>query len=114
MKVTCLIVDDEPIARQIMERYCAVLPQRQVLASCNNALEAKRLLESRPVDLLFLDIYMPVLDGLVGTARATTATCSCSGTRFSARPKSPGSTPGNTDWNITRKTPGSPRYFIRW
>jgi DNA-binding LytR/AlgR family response regulator len=64
MKIKCLIVDDEPIARQILERYCAVLPQLQVLASCSNALEAKRLLESRPVDLLFLDINMPVLDGL--------------------------------------------------
>jgi DNA-binding LytR/AlgR family response regulator len=64
MKLRCLIVDDEPIGRQILERYCAVLPQIEVLASCSNALEAKRIMESRAVDLIFLDINMPVLDGL--------------------------------------------------
>jgi response regulator of citrate/malate metabolism len=59
MRIKCLIVDDEPIARQIMERYCAVLPDLEMLAGCSNAHEAKRLLESRPADLLFLDINMP-------------------------------------------------------
>jgi response regulator of citrate/malate metabolism len=44
MKLRCLIVDDEPIGRQILERYCAVLPQIEVLASCSNALEAKRII----------------------------------------------------------------------
>lgn len=60
----CLIVDDEPIARQILEKYCSYLPELQILASCGNALEAKRLLQTKQVDLIFLDINMPVLDGL--------------------------------------------------
>jgi DNA-binding LytR/AlgR family response regulator len=64
MKMRCLIVDDEPIARQILERYCAYLPEIEVLASCSNALEAKRMMHNQAVDLIFLDINMPVLDGL--------------------------------------------------
>jgi DNA-binding LytR/AlgR family response regulator len=64
MKIRCLIVDDEPIARQILESYCAVLPELEVVASCGSALEAKRMLQSKTVDLIFLDINMPMLDGL--------------------------------------------------
>lgn len=62
--IHCLIVDDEPIARQILETYCRHLPQLQVVASCGNALDAKAELQKQPVDILFLDINMPVLDGL--------------------------------------------------
>lgn len=64
MKIRCLIVDDEPIARQIIEKYCALLPELEVIKSCSNALEAKQTIQSRPIDLIFLDINMPVLDGL--------------------------------------------------
>ncbi len=64
MKVRCLIVDDEPIARQIVEQYCSLLPDLLVVASCSNALEAKSFLEKGAVDILFLDINMPVLDGI--------------------------------------------------
>jgi DNA-binding LytR/AlgR family response regulator len=64
MKMLCLIVDDEPIARQILEKYCSVLPEIEVIASCGNALEAKRIIQNKPIDLIFLDINMPVLDGL--------------------------------------------------
>jgi len=64
MTIHCLLVDDEPIARKILETYCAYLPELAVVASCGNALEAKRILQSQAVDLIFLDINMPVLDGL--------------------------------------------------
>lgn len=60
----CLIADDEPIAREIIEGYCRHLPQLKVVASCSNALEAKAALEQHKVDILFLDINMPVLDGI--------------------------------------------------
>lgn len=63
-KYTCLIADDEPIAREIIEGYCKHLPQLEVVASCTNALEAKAVLEQQQVDILFLDINMPVLDGI--------------------------------------------------
>jgi DNA-binding LytR/AlgR family response regulator len=64
MNIKCIIVDDEPIARQILENYCSLLPEIKLLGSCANALEAKKLIESQSIDLIFLDINMPVLDGL--------------------------------------------------
>lgn len=64
MTYRCLIADDEPIARQIIETYCSHLSYLQVLASCDNALEAKQVLQQQEVDILFLDINMPVIDGL--------------------------------------------------
>lgn len=63
-KFKCLIVDDEPIARQIVEIYCGHLPDMEVVASCDNALEAKYVLQKGSIDILFLDINMPVLDGI--------------------------------------------------
>ena len=63
-KFKCLIVDDEPIARQIVEIYCSHLLDIEVLASCDNALEAKYVLQNEGVDILFLDINMPVLNGI--------------------------------------------------
>lgn len=63
-KFKCLIVDDEPIARQIVEIYCGHLPDLEVVASCDNALEAKYVLQKGGIDILFLDINMPVLDGI--------------------------------------------------
>lgn len=64
MKIQCLIVDDEPIARQIVEGYCAHFPELKVVASCGDALEARHYLEKNEIDLMFLDINMPVLDGM--------------------------------------------------
>ncbi|NIJ51229.1 LytR/AlgR family response regulator transcription factor [Dyadobacter arcticus] len=63
-KINCLIVDDEPIARDIIKAYCAHLPYLNVLASIGNALEAKTLLFQQKIDILFLDINMPVIDGV--------------------------------------------------
>lgn len=62
--VNCLIVDDEPIAREIIQTYCAHLDMLQVVASCSNALEAKTALQKHKVDIMFLDINMPILDGI--------------------------------------------------
>lgn len=64
MKLRCLIVDDEPIARLIVEKYCAYLPELEVVGSCGDALQAKQTLSKQDVDIIFLDINMPVLDGL--------------------------------------------------
>ena len=63
-KISCLIVDDEPIAREIVKNYCGHLPFLFVMASCGNALEAKSILQQQKIDLLFLDINMPLLDGI--------------------------------------------------
>ncbi|CAG5018480.1 Transcriptional regulatory protein YpdB [Dyadobacter sp. CECT 9275] len=62
--MNCLIVDDEPIAREIIKTYCGHLPYLQVVGMCSNALEAKALLHQQQVDILFLDINMPIMDGI--------------------------------------------------
>lgn len=64
LPVNCLIADDEPIAREIIQNYCTHLPMLKVIASCSNALEAKAVLQKEKIDILFLDINMPVLDGI--------------------------------------------------
>lgn len=63
-KINCLIIDDEPVAREILQTYCAHLPMLQVVAAAGDALEAKALLLQHTVDLIFVDINMPVLDGI--------------------------------------------------
>ena len=60
----CLVVDDEPIARDIIINYCSHLPQLRVLGSCGNVFEAKDILLQHPIDILFLDVHLPVLDGI--------------------------------------------------
>jgi DNA-binding LytR/AlgR family response regulator len=62
--INCLIVDDEPVARNILKRYCSHLPFLHISGECGNALEAKELLAADKIDLLFLDIHMPVMNGL--------------------------------------------------
>ncbi len=63
-KIHCLIVDDEPIARDIIQNYCQHLDYLNVVASCGNALEAKAIMQTTHIDILFLDINMPVMDGI--------------------------------------------------
>jgi DNA-binding LytR/AlgR family response regulator len=62
--IACLIVDDEPLARELLAGFCEHLPQLKLAGVCGNALDAKRFLEQNTVDLVFLDINMPVLDGI--------------------------------------------------
>ncbi len=58
-----LIVDDEPIAHRIIERYCDDLPHLEKAGDCYDALEAMQFLSAERVDLMFLDINMPKLKG---------------------------------------------------
>lgn len=60
----CLIVDDEPLARQLMEAHIRQVKSLQVMGSCETALEAFDCLHRNQVDLLFLDIQMPGITGL--------------------------------------------------
>ncbi|TAH04098.1 MAG: DNA-binding response regulator [Sphingobacteriales bacterium] len=60
----CLAVDDEPLALELLEDNISKLPYLQLVASCSNPLEAMKVLQQQPVDLLFLDIQMPGLTGL--------------------------------------------------
>lgn len=64
MKTRCLIVDDEPLAIQLLKSHIEQVPNLELVATCNNALEAFEVLKSQAVDLLFLDIQMPMLTGV--------------------------------------------------
>ena len=64
IKWKCVIADDEPIARDIIQSYCAHLPYLEVVASVSNAIEAKEALAKDNVDIIFIDINMPVMSGI--------------------------------------------------
>ena len=60
----CIAIDDEPLALRQLKTYIAKIPHLQLVASCNNALEAQSFLASNDVDLIFVDINMPDLSGV--------------------------------------------------
>lgn len=61
---TCIVVDDEPLARDLLAAHIQKVPFLQLLATCKNAFEARLALQQHQPDLLFLDIEMPDLTGL--------------------------------------------------
>lgn len=64
-KIThCLIVDDEPVAREILENHLSRIPGFQLEGSCRSAVEAFKIINSTNIDLIFLDINMPEISGL--------------------------------------------------
>lgn len=62
-KITCLIVDDEPPALDVIEKYIASVHNLELAGTCADAVEALNFLRQRTIDLLFLDIQMPNLLG---------------------------------------------------
>ena len=62
--IKCLIVDDEPVAREILENHLAKIDAVEVVAGCKNALEAFHFINVGKIDLIFLDINMPEISGL--------------------------------------------------
>lgn len=64
MKLSCIIVDDEPMARKLLEENIRQLPFLEVVKTCKNTFEATEALQDTPVDLMFLDIQIP---GMLGT-----------------------------------------------
>ena len=63
-QLNCLVVDDEPIACDIVAYYCTQLSFLKVVAVCGNAFLAREVLNENQIDIIFLDIHLPVLDGL--------------------------------------------------
>ncbi|MCP4439940.1 MAG: response regulator transcription factor [Aureispira sp.] len=59
-----IIVDDEPLAHEILENYISRFPSLNLVAKCNNAIEAFEVLNTQEVDLMFLDIQMPQITGI--------------------------------------------------
>lgn len=62
-KIHCLIIDDEPPAREILKQHIAGVEALELAGTCSNAVEAVSFLKEHPVDLLLLDIQMPQLMG---------------------------------------------------
>lgn len=63
-KLKCIVVDDEPLAQEVLERYLQNIREIEVVTTCSNALEAFEVLNNEAIDLMFLDISMPVISGL--------------------------------------------------
>lgn len=64
MILKCLIVDDESLARKLLEDYIRQVPFLEIAGTCKNPFEAMQMLQEIPIDLMFLDIQMP---GMLGT-----------------------------------------------
>lgn len=63
-KIRCLLVDDEPPAIELLKNYAGMIEQLEVIGTSHSAVQAFDLLKDQPIDLLFLDIRMPVLNGI--------------------------------------------------
>ncbi|GAB4230495.1 MAG: LytTR family DNA-binding domain-containing protein [Ekhidna sp.] len=64
MPIRCLIVDDEPLAIEILQSYVKRVESLELVDTCTNAVKAFDILKTKKVDLLFLDIQMPKLTGI--------------------------------------------------
>lgn len=63
MTYSCVIIDDEKLARELIEAHLSQLDDFEIVASCGSAIEASKILQEKQIDVLFLDIEMPVLKG---------------------------------------------------
>jgi DNA-binding LytR/AlgR family response regulator len=63
-KLRCLIIDDEPLSQDVLEKYILDVPGLQLTGICSDALDAMEILQHQQVDLMFLDINMPKLSGI--------------------------------------------------
>lgn len=64
MAIKALIIDDEPLAQNVIKQYALKIPSLDIVGACNDAICAQEFLHKTDVDLLFLDINMPKLSGI--------------------------------------------------
>ena len=64
MKIKCLIVEDEPLAVSVLEDFISEIPFLELTAVCADAIYAMQVLKEKEIDLLFLDIHLPKINGL--------------------------------------------------
>ena len=64
MPIKALIIDDEPLAQNVIKQYALKIPSLEIIGACNDAICAQEFLHQNQVDLLFLDINMPKLSGI--------------------------------------------------
>lgn len=63
-KINCLVIDDEELARNLVENYINRLSYLNIIAKCADPLEAMQVMQDQKIDLIFLDIQMPNLTGI--------------------------------------------------
>jgi len=64
LKLNCIIIEDEPLARNLLADYVSKVPTLNLVQAFGNPLEALEVLRAQPVDILFLDVQMPQLTGI--------------------------------------------------
>ena len=64
VQISCIVVDDEPMALQLIEGYVLKTPFLDLKKKCDSAIDALTFIENNPIDLIFLDIQMPDLTGI--------------------------------------------------
>lgn len=64
MKLRCIIIDDEFLARQLLEGYAKKISYLEIVALCESAMDAMPILQEQKIDLIFLDVNMPGLSGI--------------------------------------------------
>ncbi len=64
MKTKCVVLDDDPLSIQILEKNLEYFDNYEVVYSCNNAVDAFEYVHHNPVDLIFVDINMPMVNGI--------------------------------------------------
>ncbi len=64
MKTKCIIIDDEPLALEVIESHLTKFDDIEIVAKCNSAIKAMEVLNKKSIDLMFLDIQMPKITGI--------------------------------------------------
>ncbi|WP_299440371.1 LytTR family DNA-binding domain-containing protein [uncultured Aquimarina sp.] len=64
MTIRCIAIDDEPLALDIIKTYLGQIPNTELIASFSNPIEASEIIKTNNIDLMFLDVEMPLLSGI--------------------------------------------------
>src|SRR6266704_737856 len=64
MKLKCIIIDDEPIARKVLEEFINDIDFLELIGQAENPVKAMSLLNNNSIDIIFLDINMPKINGI--------------------------------------------------
>lgn len=72
--IRCIAIDDEPLSLKQISKYIEKVPYLELIGMCRDALEAMKILDKNPVDLMFVDINMPDINGLDFVRSLTTRT----------------------------------------